>query len=110
MQSSCSFNDLHSWPEIQVVRVSQDDLGTQFDQLALLNGFHTPLCSNRHEHRRLDRPMRGFQNAGTRFSVGCEESKVQSNANPGINDGDRTRTKNRRVAIRSAESAVSLQI
>lgn len=77
VQSTGRLDDLCSWPEIQMVRVSQDDLGANLGELALLNSLDAPLCSDRHEHWRLDGPVSRFEHPSSGITICCQQFKLQ---------------------------------
>ena len=70
-------DDIESWPNEQMISISENDLRIQLAQLARTDRFHAALCPDRHERRRLDHAVRSRQPPAPRFRLGifCEKFK-----------------------------------
>ena len=61
MQTAHSPYQLMTRPQIQVIRIPQDDLRIQFFEYSLRNSLHRSLRSHRHKDRRLHRLVRQIE-------------------------------------------------
>ena len=70
-------HDLHAGPDEKVIGISENDLRAERGQFVGRNAFHRALRADRHEDRRLDRPVTRDQPAAARFGlgIGVEEGK-----------------------------------
>src|SRR5262245_38153040 len=54
MEPAKMAHDLESWPNEKVIGIAEDDLRIELSQFAWSDRLHCPLCTDRHEGRRLD--------------------------------------------------------
>jgi hypothetical protein len=67
MQSAETSDHFEPRPHVQVVGISQNDLGLQFSQFSRTHGFDASLGADRHKCRSIDRAVRGIQSAKAGF-------------------------------------------
>ena len=77
MQSAEFSNHVEPRPNEQMIRVPENDLRLQLNQLARADRFHAPLRPHRHKRRRLDHAVRGGEPpaSGLRSVVPGEQLK-----------------------------------
>ena len=62
-------DQLVAGPQMQVIGVAEDDAGADFVEVARRHRLHRALRADRHEDRRLDRPVRGDELSAARGAV-----------------------------------------
>lgn len=77
VQPACLFKNLASRSEIQMVSISQDNLGAEFNKFSWLDGLHSTLRSDGHENRRLDLAMVRQEFPSPSLSVCMFQKEVQ---------------------------------
>ena len=83
VQPSCRPEHLESWPEVEVVGVSQDDAGTDvFAQLPEMHALHAAAGSHGHEDGGGDVAVVGVQHAGA--GTGSREGLFQVECHCGM--------------------------
>ncbi|MCY1559350.1 hypothetical protein D9M68_963780 [compost metagenome] len=71
MQTACSLDNICAWSQVQVVCITQDNLGLNIiQQLILHHRLYTAGCTYRHKDRRFDHTMIGMQQARTGTCIG----------------------------------------
>ena len=70
MKSTSTLNDRDAGPEIQVVRISEDDACPELFEFPGLHRLDRPLRPNWHEHRRRDLAAISLDNPCPCFAVG----------------------------------------
>ena len=73
MQPPAPRDEPFAGPQVQVIRVAQDDLRAGVDQLSMRQRLDCPLCPNRHEDRRVDDSVSSVQPPAARRAVGGDE-------------------------------------
>lgn len=67
VQAPGGTDDVHSGPDVQMIRIAQDDLRPHLVQFAGINSLYAALGAHGHINRRIDDPMRGCQPAQAGF-------------------------------------------
>ena len=62
-------DEILAGPQMEVVRVAEDDLRADRVELVRVDGLHRGLRPDGHEDRRADVAVRGVEHAGTRGAV-----------------------------------------
>jgi hypothetical protein len=65
VEPATSSNQVIARPKMEVVRVAEDDRGTNVVEITRRHRFHSALGPNGHEHRRLDDTVRCLQLSST---------------------------------------------
>ena len=78
MQPPAPRDEPFAGPQVQVIRVAQDDLRAGVEQLTMCQRLHRPLCPDRHEDRRVDDPVSGVQAPAARRAVDGDEIETGS--------------------------------
>ena len=66
VESAHLAHDLVAGPQVQVIRVREDHRRAHLDEIVGIERLHRRESADRHERRRLDRPVRRDKNAGPR--------------------------------------------
>ena len=77
MQPPAPRDEPFAGPQVQVIRVAQDDLRAGVDQLAMRQRLDRPLCPDRHEDRRVDDSVSSVQPPAARRAVGGDEIEAE---------------------------------
>ena len=78
VQSSGLLHQFHAWAQIEMIRVSEDDFGTELLEFMVAHGLDAGLGANRHENRRLHITMSRMKNttAGKAARIVFEDGKM----------------------------------
>ena len=77
VQSAGAGDEIAAWPEEQVVRVPEDDLGPEILEVAMSNRLDGAARAHRHEHRCLHHTMRRPQLAPAREAFTVSDGEVE---------------------------------
>ena len=84
MEPAKSRDAVITWPEVQVIRVAEDDLRAERDEVARRDTFHGAVRADRHEGGRLDVAVRGRQHAAPRAAIGMRDAEPEFHARDGL--------------------------
>jgi hypothetical protein len=67
MQPARRADDIHPRPQVEVIRIAQNDLRPHLQQFTRIDGLHARLRPHRHKNRRLNDTMRRGQSSQPRL-------------------------------------------
>ena len=78
VKSAVAGDQIVARPQIEVIRVAEEDLGAESLEIPMGQTFHGALRADRHECRRLDAAVRGRHDAGTGAPLGVRDAKTET--------------------------------